>query len=396
MLKHLHKELAGLQPAFGTVVVNHGKPVKLGAGAAAVSPSEEPDRAGEHDAAEEMVPKRELTAALSELGRLRRQLEGMTPTAELLAAQDAIAALKSSVARLEKLQLGTVPRAQLDSALDGISAKCSEMERLRDQLANMVPRSALEGANESLRVESLECERLTRMLENMVPKVQLQGAQDEIASLKQELDRSEKQLKSAQGEIASLAAELRGAISKSQFDSVAREVETAKQHLAIVKAKSTSDLDNLRSMISQMVPKSEMAKVQHDQRTTAAERDQKDDAIRALSAENERLSALLASGPKRADSADPRRGPAVRGPSLDRSQRPLSFAMPATGLAKGQDGRLAPFMVQVRARRPCRCRAERCTNTISPVQLQEAAEADIAQKGGAGRTPHSYTTLVTC
>ena len=128
-------------------------------------------------------------------------------------------------------------------------------------------------------------------------------------------------------------------------------------------------------MISQMVPKSEMAKVQHDQRTTAAERDQKDDAIRALSAENERLSALLASGPKRADSADPRRGPAVRGPSLDRSQRPLSFAMPATGLAKGQDGRLAPFMVQVRARRtvpvaaarsaalirfrPCSCRRRR-------------------------------------
>ncbi len=87
-----------------------------------------------------------------EVERLRKELEGMVPKAQLDTASDALRSAQAEVGRVQKLMEESVAgKAELNKSQAESKRLASEVERLRKELEGMVPKAQLDTASDALR-----------------------------------------------------------------------------------------------------------------------------------------------------------------------------------------------------------------------------------------------------
>jgi hypothetical protein len=254
-----------------------------------------------------------------EFEKLNSMIAQMVPESMLTRCQEHLRSVAAERDHLVIMVGGMVPKIDLIKCQDMYKGAVEESARLQKVCSNMVPQSDLDSTKDEVKNLVMECERMRKLIQGMVPKPQMQAAQDDTAALRSELER--------------LQSLIVGMVPRYYLDKSLEDVRTAKSLMLIVKtdalrlkAKCSADIQMLVSDLNELL-------------------DQRDTEIMMLSSEVERLSAILASDASSSLSRQ-QQARALIGPGRE-SSRPLSFLVPASGLARGQEGRLAPFMIQV-------------------------------------------------
>jgi hypothetical protein len=266
-----------------------------------------------------------------------------------------IESLKAKLARLASLcGESTMSKAcvselqALQRTVHGFTSKVrTEISSVSLALDELVPRSLVDKKDHELRALSLECRRLKQLVKDMVPKERLDDAMFGVKKQSQSRERSamqyDKELRTEHQRCCEELDQLKQEVGIQQAIVVPKSKLLAAEEVI---AHLRSDLDDLQKRLLDMVPKhyhdrclvellaskSLMMGLKGEVRTHV-------ENIQTLVQDMKQLDQDLERG-----SASPmiRSG----GLSLERA-RAISFAVPAAGLAMGQAGRLAPFMMQV-------------------------------------------------
>jgi hypothetical protein len=224
-----------------------------------------------------------------------------------------------------------VPQASLDDCLDRLNKELLQIQSLDAKIAGMVPSTLLDMANQEIgsltdRLEAagLECGRLRQLVKDMVPKERLeerslasktsqgnrersamqydQAARDELrrnldelGQLRSEVVRQQKlmegmvsktRLIAADEEIADLKAELdrrrtlqKDMVQKSELDKCTEDLQASmtmmmQTQLSQMKSKYDEQIENLRSLLAQMVPKADLSRCEEQKKLFEIERDE--------------------------------------------------------------------------------------------------------------------------
>ena len=218
------------------------------------------------------------------------------------------------------------PKIELVKCQDLHHIALEEVKRLQKLCISMVPLSDLDSAKDDVQTISMECDRLKKLVQCMVPEPQLLAAQDEISLLRSEIKLLQKTMKEM--------------VPRSSLDKISHDLQVARSIILSIKTQATelrkncnADIEWLLSAVEHMVPITLL--------------DQKSEEIKALLSEKSRLHSFLISKDRTRFSSPT--GSNINGNDQSREGSPklLSFALPASGLSTGQEGRLTPFMLQV-------------------------------------------------
>jgi hypothetical protein len=246
-----------------------------------------------------------------EYDQLKALLEGMVPKMHLVAAQEELNQLRLE---LNEIVRSVMPGDLLDNSQDQIAQLKSlqrsfhrftskvktELGEISQVLEEFVPRSELTKKEVELRALSLECTRFKYLVQDMVPKERLNN--EDLDGRKSSTNRER---------------------SMIQFDKTARdEVQRCSEELEQLKKTMVPKrrLDDAEYEIANL--RSEVMRLQNSTQGTPLHK----------------LDQSLNDMPDASRSSQNKRQEHI--PCI-------SFTVPAAGLAMGQAGRLAPFMMQV-------------------------------------------------
>jgi hypothetical protein len=237
----------------------------------------------------------------------------------------------------------------LQRFVHGFTSKLrEEISTVTPALDALVPLSSIDKKDREFRSLSLECRRLKQLVKDMVPKERLDDAnQIKTLNRSQSHERSAVQYdKAARTEHQRCSAELDEL--KQEFQRQQALVVESKSKLQAAEemiADLRFDLDVLQKRMLDMVPKRNLDCCLNDLLKAKSVMV----SLRMQASTHLESIQTLAQDMNHLDHDDEESGNSINnsgGLGIERA-RAISFAVPAAGLAIGQAGRLAPFMMQV-------------------------------------------------